>query len=196
MINHHEPSACQAPEQDKLSLFGRAKARLKRSFLSEVGTASVEFAICVPACMMIFMASIESGAFMTRLIMLERSVDNVMRELRLDQIPNPTSAELKDRICERSLIMKNCDASITIDLQPVSTDTWAFPVGTVGCVDRDSNITPSTTFNPGVAQDVMMVRVCVVQDALFPFAGLGLKLAQDANGGYELTSTSAFVNEP
>lgn len=196
MINHPEISGCGISEQGKPSLFGRAKARIKRAFTSEKGTASIEFVICVPAIMMIFMASIESGAFMTRLIMLEQSVDSVMRSLRLGQIPNPTVALLKDEICDGSVIMKDCAASITIDLQPVSTATWAFPVGTVECVDRDNNITPATTFNPGASHEIMMVRVCVIQDAIFPFAGLGLKLAQDASGGYALATTSAFVNEP
>ncbi|WP_022705328.1 TadE/TadG family type IV pilus assembly protein [Pseudorhodobacter ferrugineus] len=197
MIRHPETSGTHAAEQDTpLSLFRRVKARLARSFLSDVGTASVEFVICVPAIMMIFMASIESGAFMTRLIMLERSVDNVMRELRLGQIPNPTVALLKDQICDGSLIVKDCQANITIDLRPVSTTNWAFPAGAVECVDRDSNISPATTFNPGAVQDIMMVRVCVIQNAIFPFAGIGLRLAQDASGGLALTTTTAFVNEP
>lgn len=196
MIHHPDSSGCQASEQQKPSLFGRIKARLMRGFLAEKGTASIEFVICVPAVMMIFMASIESGAFMTRMIMLERSVDNVMRELRLGQIPNPTVALLKDEICDGSIIMRNCASNITIDLQPVSTTTWSFPSGAVDCVDRDNDITPATTFNPGAAHEIMMVRVCVIQDAIFPFAGIGLKLAQDASGGYALATTTAFVNEP
>lgn len=196
MTHRTNPMGDPAAERGHRSVFGRLGSRLKRTFLSDKGTASVEFVICVPAIMMIFMASIESGAFMTRLIMLEQSVDKVMRSLRLGQIPNPTVALLKDRICDRSVIMKDCAANITIDLQPVSTATWNFPIGTVDCVDRDNNITPATTFNPGAAHEIMMVRVCVIQDAIFPFAGLGLKLAQDASGGYALATTSAFVNEP
>jgi len=176
--------------------FGRKRGFTKRGFLSEAGTASIEFVICVPVIMMIFMASIESGAFMTRLIMLERSVDNVMRSLRLGQIPNPTAASLKSQICDGSVIMKDCAANITIDLQPVSTTSWNFPASSPECVNRDQNLTPATTFNPGAQHEIMLVRVCVIQEAIFPFVGLGLKLSRDANGGYALASTSAFVNEP
>jgi len=196
MIHDPKSLGAETSEQGKPSLLGRLGSRLKRAFKSERGTASIEFVVCVPAIMMIFMASIESGAFMTRLIMLEQSVDKVMRSLRLGQIPNPTVALLKAEICDGSVIMKDCQANITIDLQPVSTTTWAFPAGTVDCVDRDQNIIPATVFNPGAAHEIMMVRVCVIQNAIFPFAGIGLKLAQDSSGGYALATTSAFVNEP
>ena len=204
MITHPKISGCPKPsgyaasqaEPKKRTAFGRIGGFMKRGFLSEAGTASMEFVIVVPVIMMIFMASIESGAFMTRLIMLERSVDNVMRSLRLGQINNPTPALLKSQICDGSVIMKDCAANITIDLQPVSTTTWGFPANSPECVNRDQNISPPTTFNPGVQHEIMMVRVCVIQEAIFPLVGLGLKLSRDASGGYALATTTAFVNEP
>jgi Flp pilus assembly protein TadG len=200
MITHPKTAGCimpdPAPTPKKRSAFGRVGAFVKRAFHSEIGTASIEFVICVPVIMTIFMASIESGAFMTRLIMLEQSVDKQMRSLRLGQIPNPTAALLKSRICDGAVIMKDCAANITVDLQPVSTTTWAFPSASPECVNRDQNLTPATTFNPGVQHEIMMVRVCVIQDAIFPLVGLGLKLSRDASGGYALATTTAFVNEP
>jgi hypothetical protein len=42
----------------------------------------------------------------------------------------------------------------------------------------------------------MLVRVCVVQDAMFPTTGIGLGLPKDGQGGYGLISTTAFVTEP
>ncbi len=200
MITHPKTTGCPlpdpAPTPKKRSIFGRIGGLVKRGLRSEVGTASMEFVIIVPTVMMIFMAAIESGAFMTRLIMLERSVDNVMRTLRLGQIPNPTAALLKSRICDGSVIMRDCASNITIDLQPVSTTTWAFPATSPECVNRDENIEPATTFNPGAQHEIMMVRVCVIQDAIFPVVGIGLKLARDESGGYALATTTAFVNEP
>ncbi len=48
----------------------------------------------------------------------------------------------------------------------------------------------------GQQNDVMLVRVCVIQDAIFPTSGIGLGLSVDSLGGYALISRSAFVVEP
>lgn len=196
MIDHIAQSAGAAQARAMPSLLGRFRNQLDRLAKSEKGTASLDFVICVPVIMAIFMASIESGMLMTRFILLEQSVDIVMRNLRLGQYPNATVQALKHEICSRTIVMSDCESNITIDLQPVSTTTWAFPSQELACVDRGTSIQPSTTFNVGAAHQIMMVRVCVIQDAIFPTTGLGLKLPKDAQGGYGLIATSAFVNEP
>ena len=189
---HPDTTARQA----KPSLLARLKGQISRVIRSESGTASLDFAICIPVIMAIFMASIESGMLMTRFILLEQSVDMVMRNLRLGQYPAPTVQLLKDEICRRTIIMEGCESNITIDLQPVSTTAWNFPPRNAGCVDRGAEVQPATTFNPGAAHQIMMVRVCVTQDAMFPTTGIGLNLPKDASGGYGLVAISAFVNEP
>jgi Flp pilus assembly protein TadG len=194
MINHL--TRTPAAKGCKPGVLARIKHGITQMISSEKGTSSVEFVICVPVIMLIFMAAIESGVFMTRYVMLEQSVDKVMRNLRLGKYPDVTSAELKTEICNRSSIMKDCASAISIDLQPISTTTWAFPSAPTSCVDRDEHISPSTTFNPGAEHQIMLVRVCVIQDALFPTTGMGLNLAQDDQGGYALLAKSAFVNEP
>jgi hypothetical protein len=43
----------------------------------------------------------------------------------------------------------------------------------------------------------MLVRVCVVQDAMFPGAGIGWQRERsDGQVGYRIITVSAFVNEP
>jgi len=172
------------------------KARLLRAIRHEDGTASLEFAIVVPILLMIFMASFESGMLMIRHSMLEQAVDVTMRDLRIGLIKNPTADLIKQAICGRSTILVNCQKNIHIELTPVSTTSWDFPSAKTECVDRSEVIQPSLNFNPGTANEVMLVRVCVVQDAMFPTTGVGLALPKDASGGYGLVAVSAFVNEP
>lgn len=178
------------------SFLGRCKARINRMWKSESGTATLEFVICIPVIMAIFMASIESGVLMVRHVMLEQSLDMTMRDLRLGNFVNPTTTTIKDEICKRSVILHDCETNIRIELQSVNTATWAMPAETPGCVDRGAAIQPATTFNPGAQHEVMLVRVCVTMDALFPAKGIGLSLPKDAGGGYGLIATSVFVNEP
>jgi hypothetical protein len=167
-----------------------------RRFGREDGTAAVEFAMSVPILIAIFMASFESGYLMIRSIMLEQSLDMTMRELRLGHYPLPTAALLKTEICTRSVILKDCEDNISIEMRRINTTTWALPTDRIGCVDREEEISPAVIYEQGQQNDVMLVRVCVVQDAMFPTSGIGLGLPKDAMGGYGLTATSAFAIEP
>ncbi len=162
----------------------------------ESGTASVEFVLAVPVLMTIFMASFESGLLMTRSIMLEQSLDMTMRELRLGNILNPNNATLKAEICSRTVIFDDCEDRIMIEMLRVDTGTWAMPATATQCVDREEDVQPVTMLQIGQQNDIMLMRVCIVMDPMFPMTGLGLGLPKDSQGGYGLTAMSAFVNEP
>jgi Flp pilus assembly protein TadG len=170
--------------------------RLIRDFRKEDGTASIEFVFIVPMLMTIFMASCESGYFMVRHVMLERAVDMTMRELRLGMLGNVTHNQLRTIMCSRTVVIHNCATNLKIELVPISSTTFAMPVVPETCVDRVSNIDPPTGFNQGVGSELMLVRVCARQDAMFPSTGVGLGLDKDPLGGYALVARSAFVNEP
>lgn len=170
--------------------------RLRRFGLNEAGTAAVEFAMTVPLLIGIFMASFESGFLMIRSLMLEQSVDMTMRELRLGHYPIPTSALLKQEICRRSVVLSGCEENIAIEMVRVNTANWALPTNRIACVDREEDIQPVTQLQIGQQNDVMLIRVCVVQDAMFPTTGIGLGLPKDSQGGYGLVAVSAFVTEP
>ena len=164
---------------------------------NEDGTATIEFVLAIPVIMALFMASMESGIFMTRYIMLEKAVDMAMREVRLGSIPGPLSAaKLSKEICDRTIIMRDCESSITIEMTPISATDWAMPSLPAVCIDRDVPGMPSLEFTVGTAQQVMLVRACIIQNAIFPLSGIGLGLPKDGQGGYALVASSAFVFEP
>jgi Flp pilus assembly protein TadG len=172
------------------------KARCRDAWLRDEGTATVEFVLVVPLILFIFMSAIEAGVLMTRQMMLEQAVDITMRDLRLGLIVNPTVGKIKTEVCDRASILPNCDAEIRIELTPISTSSWSMPSSRVGCFDRSQNVQPALTFNAGVAHQVMLVRVCVPQETMFPTTAAGLSLAKDSGNNYGLVVTSAFVNEP
>lgn len=172
----------------------------------EDGNMTVEFVVVLPLIFSIFMMSFESGLLMMRSVMLERAVDMTMRELRLGQIPNPTSDELKTRICNRTVIINDCNASTRIEMIPVNMAAWNMPTAAPGCVDRTQALQPSETYNPGGQHELMLARFCVLQKAMFPtlglgdqFVGIGEGLTGNQPGGfgeYGLIVMSSFVNEP
>lgn len=171
-------------------------APFRRFLAAEKGTASLEFVISVPILLMIFCASFESGLLMMRAILLEQAVDRTMRELRLGHYPLPTSALLKSEICARGIILQNCEENITIELVRINTSNWAMPTGQIQCIDRDEDIDPVLALQIGQQNDVMLVRICLIQDAMFPRMALGAQMPLDGRDGYALITSSAFVTEP
>ena len=162
----------------------------------EDGTAAMEFVLVIPLIMMIFMASFESGLLMTRSIMLEQSVDMTMRELRLGHYSSVTNALLKREICSRTIIFPNCKENMKIELTRVSTADWDMPATPPHCINRRETGEPVVSMSAGQQNDLMMVRVCVALDAMFPTTGIGLDLPLDDDGAYGLVARTAFVTEP
>jgi hypothetical protein len=173
------------------------RARIREWIRCEDGTASVEFVLVVPPMFMVFIMAFESGVLMIRNIMLERGLDIVMQDLRMNRVPTPTVATVKKAICENALIFANCQANLVLNLEPVDMTTWNFPGERIKCIDRSATINPASIVSiSDEPHQVMLVRACLTADALFPTTGLGLRLPKDGKGGYWLTSVSAFVNEP
>jgi hypothetical protein len=195
-----------------IQLFKRAS----RAFGREDGNSTIEFVIVLPILFSIFMMSFESGLLMMRSVLLERATDMAMRELRTGNMDIPTGstpaqvlAILKEEVCSRTVIINDCATSISIFLEPISQVTWTFPARGAECVDRApaGDIDPSTEPDIGTQNELMLVRVCVLQKAIFPtlglgddrqFVGLGEGLVRHdpAYGEYGLVATSTFVNEP
>lgn len=182
--------------------------RLQRFLTAEDGTSTIEFCFVVPLVLTIFFASFESSYYMVRHVMLERSVDQVVRDLRLGTLipdnaaPTAGHALLKQAICERSALissMTGCLNSIRIWLQPVSTATWAINPPDA-CVDKTAGVAPLTTipageFAPGADNEIMLMRVCLREEPMFSTTAVGAAMMR-SDGEFALVTTSVFVNEP
>ncbi len=176
----------------------RAKLRNRASrwLRREDGNASIEFVILFPIFMVLFMSAFEIGLLMVRQVMLDRATDIAVRGLRLGSWTGVTHTELKDFICEEALILPECKNNMLIELSPVSQETWAPLPDAASCVDKVQEIEPVVSFEVGIQHELMMVRVCALQEPLFPLTGLGLRLPRVDADHYALISLSAFVNEP
>lgn len=171
--------------------------RIARRLSCERGSATVEFVIAFPVVLTVVLSGFESGLLLSRKVMLDRAVDMTVRELRLTQIKNPTHQLVKEHICSFNTFVEDCLNVLRLDLEPIATTgNWALPTDAPDCVDRDAAINPPEDLDEGGENELMLLRVCVVVDPVFPNFGLGLYLPKDASGGVRLISTSAFVNEP
>ncbi|AZL58367.1 pilus assembly protein [Tabrizicola piscis] len=176
-----------------------------RTFLAdERGTATIEFVLLVPIILTIFFASFESSFYMIRSVMLERSVDIVVRDIRLGNLDNIDHSDLKELFCETSALVANiadCVDAMAVWMQPINTATFAMVAPPRYCVDRDEDIILEPTpgeFAYGSDNDIMLLRICLKEEPMFPttIIGAGLMEGGEDDGSYAIVVTSVFVNEP
>jgi hypothetical protein len=177
-----------------------------RAFIAdERGTATIEFVLIIPAVLLIFMASMESSLFMARSVLLERSVDIVVRDIRLGYLDDLTHAQIKNRICETSALVNSietCVNSMRIWMQPINTADFAMVAPPRGCIDRNEDIAAiqeptGAEFKFGVDNDIMLMRICLKEEPIFPTTAIGAAMIRDeTDGNYALLTTTVFVNEP
>ncbi|GGD40977.1 TadE/TadG family type IV pilus assembly protein [Sinisalibacter lacisalsi] len=169
---------------------------LKKAFKREDGSATIEFVILFPAILTLFFSAFEVSIYLTRSVMLERAVDLNVRLLRLGTLEPATQDELKRRICEDTLIFRDCPNAIMVELREISTDSWQMPDTGLVCVDREEEVQPAVTFNFGRRNEVMLVRACAVLNPFFGTTPFVMDLPRDPSGGHMITAVSTFVNEP
>lgn len=174
----------------------RALSRLFRRARREDGTATIEFVIVVPIVMTLFVASAEAGLYMTRYALMERGLDLVMREIRLGHVGTFEENRLRKMVCDATPILSDCENILMVEMRRISTSAFDIPEDPPECIDRGDETKVADKVKPGGSDEIMIIRVCAVQDPMFPSTGVGLQLRRDARGGYQMATASVFVNEP
>ena len=168
-----------------------------RKFLSrEDGVASVEFALMFPIVMGIFLMSAELGSIQMRQAMLERSMDVVVRELRLGKPEYRDPNYLKSAVCAEALLLSDCEDNMKLEMGTVKTRGFTYWDGSGDCVDRSKTANPVTNFSSGANNEIVLIRFCYMHDPVFPAFGLGSVLPPVGAGGYKMMASTFFVNEP
>jgi hypothetical protein len=162
----------------------------------EDGSASVEFAFVAPLVMLLLGSTFELGLLTVRETLLERALDLTVRDIRLGTGTAPQHDELKNRICERSYLLHDCDQNLRIEMIQLDPRAWVDPRQDADCTDRSQDVEPVRAFIHGRENEMMLVRVCVKVQPLFPTTGLGAAMQKDGAGDYSLIAKSAFVQEP
>ncbi|MDZ7906770.1 MAG: pilus assembly protein [Cypionkella sp.] len=172
---------------------------LRHWLAREDGSTSVEFVTIMPLAVAVFLASAESGIISLRKTFLDRALEYTVRELRLGKIADTSAASLKAIICSRMTLVDNCANNLRLEMNVVSTSvatSLVMPSTTSLCIDRSAAIVPPDALNFGVANDLVLVRACLVQDIVFPTSTAQVAVGDPTNDEYQLISTTVFVNEP
>jgi hypothetical protein len=165
---------------------------MRRFRKDEGGSSTVEFIIVAATFLTGFFWVFESGLILTKKVMLERALDMTVRELRLHSSPLFTHDYIKTRICQEALLLDDCENNLLLELEVL--DLSAGFSSSFSCVDKENDITPVTTWQPGQRNEIVYMRACVV---VFPILTGAMSLFKDgATKGVPLVADTAFVNEP
>jgi len=171
--------------------------KLRYAFRREDGTSTVEFVIVVPTFLLIFVSIFELGMAMTRLTMLEHSLDVTMRTIRIGTGQAISHDQIRDQICENAGYLKDCNDALQVEMIRLDRDNWVMPAREATCIDQSPGAAlPVTTIDVGAPSDVMYIRACFVVEPLFPTFGLGAIVETDSSGNMHLVANSAFAQEP
>jgi Flp pilus assembly pilin Flp len=172
-------------------------SQLRQLVRKEDGSAAVEFVIIFPVIATMIVMTLEMGFITLRQTLLDRGLDMAVREIRLGTNMNLQHDRVKTLVCENAMFLVDCQNQLFLEMEP--SDPRAFtPLSEIAsCTDEDvGDIRPAPEFNPGQANEVVLIRACVLYDPLFPKALLPRFLEKDIDGKSAIVSITAFVQEP
>ena len=173
-----------------------ARHFLSRFRKQEEGQVAIEFVLGVPLIFTLFMTSVEMSVYAMRQNFLDRGLDLAVRDIRLDTGGGMTHDQIKERICEYSGFLPDCETYLQLEMNPVNPNSFTGFAGSADCVDRSLPVAPSVNFVHGVSHDMMIMRACYTFDPVFPTTGMGRSFTKDSEGRVRMVSLSAFVQEP
>lgn len=183
-----------------MGLFMRGSRNFLRHWLKrQDGNVTVEFVIVVPFLLSLFFASVDVGLTMLRQVMMDRSMDLAMRKVRLGSPDIGSVDDLKSKICNNTLAVRDCRNNITIEMTPIDTATFTGLDSPTRCINREEDLTPMDSFTPGAggtSQELMLLRACIAADPFIRITGYLSSMPINQDGQYVLVSRGIFVNEP
>ncbi len=170
-------------------------ARLRRFGRARGGSASVEFAMLAIPFLTMLMAVLELGLVFMISLTLDDATVGAARAIRTGQLQNAggaSAATFKAAICGRmTWIQNNCLANLSVDVRTYTQFSTAAPPNPITAGVFNPAV---LAFQPGVAQDIVVVRSYYQWKLFTPFLNQALS---KLNGGTAvITATSAFRNEP
>ena len=180
-----------------MTRFVSLRKMVLRSCRSEAGSATVEFVVLFPLLFSVFLMAVDAGIMQTKQVFLHRAMDTSVREVRLGRVTE--ADKISEMICARTAMLPNCRDQITVEMRPIDTATFDGLNAPLTCVDLEDELTPYVEFNPGAggaAQQLMMVRVCVVTKPIIQLTNFFTGVAINPEGKAVLRTSGIFVNEP
>lgn len=170
-------------------------AKVVRFKRSEDGNVTLEFVLLFPSLLLFIVGAMEYAFVTMQQSMLERSVDLVVRDIRLGTGKAFTHDQIKKSICDRTLMVNDCDQNLRLEMIVQNAYEGINLPEQPDCTDNSEEVKPVRSFKNGQANELMILRACAKVDPLLRTTQMRRALV-DETGQIALTATTAFVQEP
>jgi Flp pilus assembly pilin Flp len=174
----------------------RLAKTLSRFRRDETGSATIEFVLYFTVLFVILATSVEIANMNLRHAMLERGVDIAVRDIRLSTGAVPTYEEVRQKICEEAEVLDQCSSNLMIEMKQVDPEVFVSLPDLPDCINAQEEPRPVRQYQPGMDNDLMLMRVCFRYKPILPTSALAKAIGTDEQGYAKLIVRSAFVQEP
>lgn len=165
------------------------------------GNATIQVVMMVPLLIAVSSIGFELGMITLRQAMMDRAVDLEVRSIRVGTRSSSDYEGLRTAICERAMIIPECEQRMKLELVAMDPYTWETPQAEPDCEALDKvTVTDPRQFDDVTGGQLVVLRACAVVQPIFPGMHLGARLLSRPDGGrnvfFQIEARSAFVREP
>lgn len=173
-------------------------------FAGDRGTATIEFVLMFPACMMFFLIGMERSLTHITKTKLNYAVETTIKDVKSGKMSNITASAIISEICSKMASPTGCSTAMTVEMNILDTTIVPKSLATEMKVPDYTNLCGNTSTNSQTtskmanlaAYDFVLVRVCFVTKVVMPTSISDINFASALPGEHELISTTAFVYSP
>jgi Flp pilus assembly protein TadG len=169
------------------------------SFISDKrGATAVEFALVAGPFLALLFAIFQTFLVFFAQELLESVVQQSARQILTGQVQQQLMDQtaFNKTVCNQVVILFNC-TGLMVDVQVASAWSSANTSAPALTFNGQGQVSNTWQFTPGVAGDIVVVRVMYLWPVFMKPLGLSLSLANlQSNGSLLLMATAAFQNEP
>lgn len=177
--------------------------RLRCFVRREDGTSTIEFVFWFPFFLYIGYSGMDLGLLSYNHANLERALDETIREVRLNRLPDGEDEWehdlLKEMVCSRAFI-DDCSTELALEMTLVDPRAGHDLEPEPYCLDTPVEFGEPARipiFEAGSSNDLMIVRACVEVSPVWGFSmTANLVKKGEEYGQWQLAATSVFVHEP
>jgi Flp pilus assembly protein TadG len=173
----------------------RRKGLLGRFVKSKDGVTAIEFAMVGGPFLYLLCVIFETGLMLFSEYIIENGVARAARMIRTGQVQinNISASQFKTEICGKLATYLDCTNNLHVDVRKFADFSSISLPNAFNGQELSTDVTTSAKFQPGVALEVVVVRVYYEWDLFVP--GLS-KLGNLSGGRRALSAGAAFRNEP
>lgn len=169
---------------------------LLRRWRDDSGTTAIEFAMVAGPFLMLLFGIMGVGLFFFTQFSLENAVERTGRLIRTGQVQQGgmTGQQFKEQVCQLAPTFVDCVNKLRVNVLNFPDSAGIAPGTTAQCLDADGNLSDITSYEPGEADQVVLIWVCYEWSMAknIPYLNLG----DMANGSRLIQAATTFRTEP